>query len=173
MKQKRMFLMTILLLGLVSFVSVGAEEITWEFYYVSEKVEPTPPSIWITKTIDGGMGDAITEDNLNQDTEKVLYLHTESNGAEGLIMTLNPLADENNVCIPYIFKFSEIGSTSEEKSSEINNTNKTINLLDWNDPMPVRMRHDFKLSWLPDQNVIATIATGTYTTIFEVEVKTL
>ena len=172
MKQKRMFLMTILLLGLVSFVSVGAKEINWEFYYVSDKVDPAPPNIWITKTEDGGMDDAITGADLNQDTEKVLYLHTESNGAEGLIMTLNPLA-EKDAHIPYTFKYSEIGSASEEKSEEISDIAKTINLLDWVDPVPVRKRHDFKLSWLPDQNVIATIATGTYTTIFEVEVKML
>ena len=160
--------MIVLLFGLISIVS--AKEISWEFYYVSENVEDSaPPSIWITQTLDGGMDDEITEDNLNRDTEKILYLHTESNGAEGLEMTLSPLVG-NDTYIPYSFSYS--GPDDVSGSAYVEEENKIIPLA-WMDPDPIRIRRNYTLTWLPDQSAVATAQTGTYKTTFTVEVKTL
>lgn len=171
MKQKRISLMTILLLGLISVASVGAEEISWEFYYVSEKVEPAAPVIWITQTENGGVEDGISEDDLKRDSEKVLYLHTESYGEEGIEMTLTPLADvdDSNSVIPYSFSYS--GSDNTSGSQDVAGENKTITLV-WADPDPIRIRRDYTLKWFPDQTAVAAVSTGTYKTTFTVEVRT-
>lgn len=173
----RLIPLLVVALGSVA-IPVHAETRSWDFSYVTGKVEVgQPPEIWFSTEADGTYEEQITTAPLSPEGETtVLYLHSLSTGLSGIDVTLSPIAEDGSeYTIGYVFTASGGIVDGDKKNFEEDVSSDEVRLsLSGDgtvDPPLVRVERLYELKWTPDVTDIEKAGVGIYTCSLEVEVS--
>ena len=159
-------LISMLILSLLN--PIHAEELGWDFSFISEGIEPEPAMIWFTEEEDGFPAEGLDEAYFEPDGSALsLYLHIEEQGGVSAVLTLTPLAD-GSTYIPYSFSYDGEGT---DGAAEVTQMDITAEIDGWTTHPLIRRQHDYRLTWTPDAEALEASASGVYQTTLTVEVR--